>query len=42
MEEENAATYGDVLDDDVLDKENEGPWFAMGISKEEKLKARRP
>lgn len=33
---------GDVSDDDQVVEDNDGPWFSMGMSKEEKIKARRP
>lgn len=33
---------GDVSDDDDLEDEKEGPWFLMGMTREEKSKAMKP
>lgn len=42
MEDEDVDSDGNFSDDDMLVEENGGPWFAMGMSKEEKLEARKP
>lgn len=42
MEEEHLASEGDVSADDVLDEEDEGQWFSMGMSKAERKETRKP
>lgn len=42
MEEKDLESKGEILVDDTLKKDDAGPWFSMGMSKEEKYEARKP
>lgn len=43
MDEVNEDQYdGEVSDDDAIEEEEDGPWFSMGMSREKKLKTRKP
>lgn len=39
MEEDSNDDEGDVLDDDILEVDKEGPWCNMEMSRKEKLEA---
>lgn len=42
MDEALADEHGEVSNDDLLDKDSNGPWFSIGMSRSEKIEARRP
>lgn len=37
MEERNSMADGDVSDVDITEEQENGPWFSMGMPKDEKL-----
>lgn len=39
--EEEDLDLGDVFDDDVLEEDDDGPWFSMGMTKKEKCEAKK-
>lgn len=42
MMEEDPSDNEEILDDDISDEDEKGPWFNVEMSKEEKIEARRP
>lgn len=42
MDEDGRQDDDDISDDDMVDDEEEGPWLSMGMTKEEKIEARKP
>lgn len=42
VDERMEGDEGEVSDDDAMEKDEEGTWFAIGMTKEEKREARKP
>lgn len=42
MDEDGSMEDGDISDDDQIEESNEGTWFGIGMTREEKIEARRP
>lgn len=42
MEEDCGNKNDEASEDDAMDDEEDGPWFSMGLTKEEKQETRKP